>query len=115
MGAFGRRFKFSFSKIGFSRMLSLGIAFAGMCFLEHLVDGLNSREYFAHFQKYPWWRVAAGGGPMAKGGGRRWSNGDRRSGDDQRWSGDGGRRSKVVWWWWRVTSDRWQWVTIGVI
>ena len=63
MGAFGRRFEFLFPG-----MLSSGIAFPGMYFLEHLVDGLNSQEYFVHFQKYPWWSnretVAKGDGPV---------------------------------------------------
>ena len=56
-------------------MLSSRIAFSDICFLEHLVDGLNSREYFAHFQKYPWWRMVANSGPAMEDGSWQWSNG----------------------------------------
>ena len=52
-GAFGKRFEFSFSGILLPIMLFLEIAFLGMCFLERLIDKLNSQEYFVHFQKYP--------------------------------------------------------------
>ena len=63
-------FEFSFPKIGFMGMLFLGIVFPSMCFLERLVNGLNSRKYFIHFQKYPWQRaVAIGGGLAAMGNG----------------------------------------------
>ena len=125
-GAFGRRFEFSFSGIGFLEILPLRIAFSDMCFLERLTDGLNSQKCFAHFQKYSWWRVtvqwpvaegggpaAAGGGPTMDGGGlaleggdlevvRRQSNGERRGSGSRGWRPAG----------WAVVRQRWR-VTSG--
>ena len=71
-GAFDRRFEFSFLGLEFLIMLSPRIVFPSMCFLEYLVDELNSRKYFAYFQKYPWQRATvAGGGPTAVEGNRQ--------------------------------------------
>ena len=81
-------------------MLSPGISFPDMCFLELLVDGLNFQKYFTHLQKYPrqraaarvvWqWRAVASGGLTAVGGGPAMVEGN------QWWVAMGDNRGNLV-------------------